>query len=634
MCGICGIFQLGGSFRPVVPQPVLDRMTDAMTHRGPNERGTYSRPGVAMGVRRLSIVDVADGHQPVSNEEGTVWAAQNGEIYNHLRIRSELRSSGHALATRCDTEVIPHLYEQDGLDFPRRLRGIFALAVWDEWHRRGVLARDQMGVKPLYYAVVDDLVIFASELKSLLASELIAGELDYEAIESYLTLGYVPAPRTLLAGVNKLQPGHRLIVEDADYRVEPYWRYPELAVRGTPANESALAEALRQELDEAVRLQLMSDVPLGLMLSGGLDSSIVLALMARHTTEPVKTFSVGFSEGTNELDDARSVARHFGTEHHELELLPSDAVDLDDLVWALDEPLADISTLGFYALSQLAARDVTVALSGQGADELLAGYRKHQAASVLASWQRLPAYVRRIPEGIASRSRGSLRRAGAAAAAEDAASRLLAMSGLLVDGTVHRMFHGPLADATGISPHEVIAERLGSYAAGPLESTLYLDAQLALPDLMLHYFDRASMAHSLEVRVPFLDHHVVELCAQIPPELKVRGRTRKYLLRRVAAPLVPPHVLRKRKVGFFHSAAGTWFRNQADTSIAEYLLSEDPAFGHFLDAHKVRTLVADHRRTGVHSRLLLAILMLEVWLRHFLPRALPRPSQYAATIPA
>ena len=357
MCGICGIAQIGGPKRQLVEPDVLVRMTDVMTHRGPNDRGLHLAPGVALGVRRLSIVDVDGGHQPFANEDGSVFAVQNGELYNHGKIRSELRDRGHRFRSRCDTEILPHLYEEDGDELPARLRGKFGLAVWDERSGRALVARDRLGVKPLYYAVVGDRVVFASELKSLLASGLVDVTLDLEAIDTYLTLGYFPGPLTPLAHVRKLLPAHRLVVTN-DVRVEPYWRFPSPAP-DPGMTEDAAAEQLLAGLEEAVRLRLMSDVPLGAMLSGGLDSSLIVALMARNMSEPVKTFSVGFVEdGTrSELSDARSSRDAFGTDHHQLELsMHETAIELEDLVWALDEPLADLSALGFMALSELAAR--------------------------------------------------------------------------------------------------------------------------------------------------------------------------------------------------------------------------------------------------------------------------------------
>ncbi len=393
MCGICGAVQLGGAPKEVLGVDTLERMTDLMSHRGPDDRGTYLAPGVALGVRRLSIVDVEEGHQPVSSEDRNVWAIQNGELYNHIPVRRQLEQQGHRFLSRCDTEILPHLYEQHGDRFPELLRGMFGLAVWDGARRRAVLARDRLGIKPLYYSVCGDVLVFASELKSLLASGLVDGGLDYEAIDAFLTLGFFPTPATPLAGVSKLQPGHRLVVERGKVRIESYWSYPAPTVSPESVSPEEWAERLLEELEESVRLRLMSDVPLGAMLSGGLDSSLIVALMARNMTEPVKTFSVGFAEAGagNELREARLVAEQLGCEHHELELsFHSLEVDLRDLVWHLDEPLADLSSLGFLALSELASEHVTVALSGQGADELFGGYNKHRAASLAGRWRRAP----------------------------------------------------------------------------------------------------------------------------------------------------------------------------------------------------------------------------------------------------
>ncbi len=639
MCGICGVIQVGGEPREVIAAPVLDRMTDAMTHRGPNDRGVYTAPGVALGVRRLSIVDVAAGHQPFSNEDGQVWAIQNGELYNHDEIRRELARSGHRFKSRCDTEVIPHLYEHAGPAFAERLRGKFGIAVWDGSRRRAVLARDRLGVKPLYYAQVGDLIVFASELKSLLASGLVEPTLDYEAIDAYLTLGFFPGPRTPLAGITKLAPGHRLVVEPSGQRLEQYWVYPSPTRDAPRLRDEEYQERLLAALEESVRLRLMSDVPLGAMLSGGLDSSVIVALMARNMRDPVKTFSVGFAEaGTgNELADARHVAEALGADHHELELsLGEQSVDVSELVWHLDEPVGDLSSLGFLALSELAAKHVTVALSGQGADELLGGYRKHRAASLATTWKRVPGPLRRTALALASHGPSRFDRALDALAATDPTTRLLAMSGRLDESVRQELVRGPLAEVGGGAARRAIDAHARHLADDPLPATLFLDGQLGLVDDMLHYFDRASMAHSLEVRVPFLDHHLVEFCATIPGDLKVRRLTTKYLLRRVARDLVPPRVLEKKKVGFFSHALEGWFNAQTRGLVGDYLLAPEPKYAEFLDRACVEGMVTaqangtDRR----HGRLLLAILMLEIWLSTYLPRALPAPSTDRITVAA
>jgi len=600
-------------------------MTDAMTHRGPNDRGTYSAPGIALGVRRLSIVDVAGGHQPIANEDETVWAVQNGELYNHGEIRSNLRSRGHRFATRCDTEILPHLYEDVGTALPERLRGKFGLAVWDARTRLAVVARDRLGVKPMYYAETGDVVVFASELKSLLASGLVATDLDYEAIDALLTFGFVPGPLTPLAGVRKLMPGERLIVGPHGARTETYWAYPEPA----PVEMSldAAAEGLIAGLDESVRLRLMSDVPLGAMLSGGIDSTVIVASMARQMTEPVKTFSVGFAEAGkgNELEDARFVADYFGAEHHELELSFSDqTVDLAELVWFMDEPLADLSSLGFLALSQLAATEVTVALSGQGADELLGGYRKHRAAALAARWARLPSPFRNAGDALLGLAPRRLRRPAATLRATDPVERLLAASGR-VSGDVRRRLAGPrLRHLDGRVGERIARERLGGVDGDVLAAALYLDGQLGLVDDMLHYFDRASMAYSLEVRVPFLDHHLVEYCATIPSRHKVHRLDTKHVLKHAFRGVIPDRIIDKPKIGFFHNAVDSWFRAQTQGAISDYLLGPDPHYADVLDRTEVERLVRAHASGGGrgNNRLLLSILLLEVWLSSYLPRAL------------
>jgi asparagine synthase (glutamine-hydrolysing) len=634
MCGICGVVQVSGDLRTVASPDVVERMTDSMTHRGPDDRGIHIGPGIAIGARRLSIVDVAAGHQPLCNEDGRIWAAQNGELYNHLELRESLVEDGHTFETRCDTEVIPHLYERFGVEFPKHLFGKFAIAVWDADRRRAVLARDRVGVKPLYYARVGDLVVFGSELKAVLASGCIPLDLDHTAIQLYLTLGYIPGPRTPLAAVSKLMPGHVLVVEDGDVRSQPYWTFPEPHPESRPLAD--WSEGLIDVLERSVRRRLMSDVPLGAMLSGGLDSSLIVALMARNLTDPVKTFSIGFAEDGehNELEDARAVADHFGTEHHELTMsMTAGDVSLETLVWHLDEPLFDLSALGFYWLSELASKHVTVALSGQGADELLGGYRKHRVASLLRPLSRLPHPLRAVPERLVPGRRIDAARAARALAARDPAERLLAMSALVDNDLRDSLLTGSLAGSDDSAARDVINARLGQVKGDPLLVTLYLDAQLALVDDMLQYFDRTSMAHSLEVRVPFLDHEVVEYCARVPADLKVHGRTTKYLLKTAARGLVPDQIIDKRKLGFFRGASAEWLRRQLEGPGQDYLLASEPLYAEFVDPSVVADLVRRHEQ-GDHGRvhLLLAILVLEVWLQTYLPSATSGPAPAIAAV--
>jgi asparagine synthase (glutamine-hydrolysing) len=608
----------------VLGDRALDTMTDAMAHRGPDDRGTYATAGASLGVRRLSVVDVDGGHQPFANEDGSIWAIQNGELFNHLSLREDLHRTGHRFKSRCDTEVLPHLYEEYGAMFPEHLRGMFGIALWDERRQCGVVARDRLGIKPLYYAEVGDLLLFASELKSLLASGMVPLDLDYEAIDAFLTLGFFPAPATPLVAVRKLEPGCLLVIENNSVEQRRFWSYPQPTLeRGGDVEE--WSARLLSALEESVRLRLMSDVPLGAMLSGGLDSSLVVALMAQQMQRPVQTFAVGFAEAgaSNELADARFVAETLGTEHHELELSVADqTISLDRLIWHLDEPVADLSSLGFIALSELARRHVTVALSGQGADELLGGYRKHRAAAIASAWKRVPSPLRRGALAAAARGPSRMRRPVATLGASGAAERLLSMSGALSPSLRGELVRGPLAELDGNAALRAISYRLGDFPDEPLPATLYLDGQLGLPDDMLHYFDRASMAHSLEVRVPFLDHHVVELCASIPAGLKVHRLETKHVLRRAARGLVPDRIIDKPKIGFFNAAVDEWFRGQTSGAISDYLLAPDAAYTDMVDPRTVERLVFGQGRgdTG-NTYALLSILMLEVWLCEYLPRA-------------
>jgi asparagine synthase (glutamine-hydrolysing) len=622
MCGICGAAQLGRRDDPVEELVDLEAMIDVMSHRGPDDRGSFVSAQAVLGARRLSIIDVEHGHQPFANEAGDVWAVLNGELYNHDAVREELRRKGHAFRSRCDTEVLPHLYEERGADLAKAITGDFGIAVWDDRRGRLVLARDRLGVKPLYVGRSGDLLVFGSELKAVLASGAIDTALDYDAVEAYLTLGYLPGPRTLLADVRKLLPGERLVLEDGSVDVARYWSYPEPDTPSPPRlSVDAAADGLVERLEEAIADRLMSDVPLGVMLSGGVDSSLLVALMRRVTSGTIRTFSVGLDDegAQNELADARLVAETFGTEHHELRASVDDRdVPLEDVVWFLDEPFADVSTLGFFTLSRLTRRHVTVALSGQGADELLGGYPKHEAAYLLDLYSRLPRALRAAGRAALRRAPASAGRARDTFLAPDAARRLLAMSRQLSDAERSELLRGPLA-----SPSGAALAAVAPYARpGPaLAATLFMDAQLALPHALLHYFDRMSMAHSLEVRVPYLDERVVEYCAALPPSAKVRGVERKRVLRHAAARVLPRPILEKRKVGFFRHSTGLWLRAHQTREVQSYLFEGELLSGDFLDRAAVRRLATASERSHAADRLLLSILMLEIWLSSYLPRA-------------
>jgi asparagine synthase (glutamine-hydrolysing) len=607
-------------------------MTDIIEYRGPDDAGYLAGEGCSLGARRLAIIDVAGGRQPFADEAGRVWAVQNGEIYNHATLRRELEARGHIFRSRCDTEVLPHLYEEYGPALAHRLRGMFAVAVWDRHRRRGVLIRDRLGIKPLYYAIVQGRVVFGSELKCVLTSGLVSGELDPEAIAAYLMLGYIPGAMTPLKDVRKLLPGEMLVVENEQIRLERWWRYPVPTADTTPRATAEWADALLAKLDESVRLRLMSDMPLGAMLSGGLDSSLIVALMARHTTKPIETFSVGFAGEDSELPDARRVASALGANHHELEVpLCPEPEYLSRLIWHLDEPVSDLSSIGFLALCELAASHITVALTGQGADELFAGYRKHRVASLAEQWQRLPDIVRSGGASLLRRGPGLSERLVDALEASDPATRLLACSGFVRGDLRDELFEGALAEHAGAAERVVRGTARGAPCAAPLEAALYIDARLGLVDHLLLYFDRASMACSLEVRLPFLDHELVELCATIPAALKVRRLQGKHVLREAARGLIPDFVLGKKKDGFFAAKVGTWIAAKDGALVDRLLMCSEPGYAAVINQSAVRRAVADWRagRTG-NEKLLFGLVMLELWLSEYLPRAMASVDERAA----
>jgi asparagine synthase (glutamine-hydrolysing) len=638
MCGICGI---AGRDRtaPALDEARLCAMTDAIVHRGPDERGLHREPGVALGMRRLSVIDVGGSRQPVANEDRRVLAVFNGEIYNFRELREDLRRRGHRLQTDGDGETIVHLYEEHGIEFARRLEGIFAIALWDAPRGRLLLVRDQLGVKPLYYSVGPEGLAFASEVKALIAGGLVSPALDPLAAELFLALGFVPGPRSLFAGVQKLMPGS-LVVWEGDGIVEQraYWSPDEVvSARSANASWAEDQDRLLGHLRRSTRSQMVSDVPLGSMLSGGLDSSLITALMAEHSTQAVKTFSIGFVEDAdaNELGDARRVAERLGTDHHELLTSATDHPDLlDDALWHLEEPVADVSFLGFQLLSRLASESVTVALSGQGADELLGGYRKHQIAALAAPLHRGPAALRAALRAAARHaSAGStLARGLSAVAAEDPAERLLAMSRvlqpqdrsvLLAPGFRERSFEQELAGA--------IKAQLPGSARGPLGETLALDMRLALVDNMLLYFDKMSMAASLEVRVPFLDTELVSFCMQLPDSRKVWLGRRKELLKRASRGLVDEEIIKKPKRGFFHAALGAWLRVHRDSLLSDTLLDPRALARDQYEPSAVRALLAAAGTEGKKSdQRLLSLMLLERWQQLFVDgdgpaRRMPAP---------
>ncbi len=625
MCGICGM--AGRSLEaPPLDAAAMAAMTGVIAHRGPDDDGWHLTPGASLGARRLQVIDLAGSAQPLSNEDGSVWCAFNGEIYNYRELRDELRARGHRFSTDGDTETIVHLYEEHGPGFVEHLRGMFAIAVWDAPRRRLVLARDRMGVKPLYVSEGPRGLAFASEVKCLIAAGVLEPRLDPRSAELFLAWGFVPGPGTLFAGVRKLPPASLLVWEDGRLaRERRYWNPWDHPPSGLGRSWEEDGERLLEQLRASVRARMVADVPVGAMLSGGLDSSLITALMAEAASGPVRTFAIGFAEDgeANELADARQVAARLGTEHHELLTSASDHPDLlDEAAWHLEEPIADLSQLGMLLLSRLARESVTVALCGQGADELLGGYRKHQIARLADVVARAPGPAAAALGTLGRRAEpgSTLARGLAALSTEDPAQRLLAMSRVVAahewsDLLVGELTPRPDTEATIARSAAVHAEPRARTA---LAQTLHMDTHLALVDNMLLYFDKMSMAASLEVRVPFLDHDVVAFCTALGDDRKVWRRHRKELLKRASAGLVDEAIIRKPKRGFFHAALGAWLRTHRDDLFTDVLLdARTRERGQFAPA-AVRRLVAQAGQDGKKAdQRLFCLLLLEQWQRQW-----------------
>lgn len=560
MCGICGIVsgERGGPDLGAVEQ-----MSRRLVHRGPDSDGMFARGPVALAARRLSIIDLDHGDQPIANEDGSVVVVQNGEIYNHRELRRELEGRGHHFATHCDTEVLVHLYEEEGEGFVERLRGMFAIALWDERRGRLLLARDRFGIKPLHYRLADGTLSFASELKAMLEQPGLSRAIDPRAVASYLAFNSIPAPLTIFSEVRKLAPGTLLVWEGGAIQQRRYAR-PRPVPAGRTRNGSAgeLAAELREVLADSVRAHLVSDVPVGVLLSGGVDSGGITALAAAESVAPVKTFSVGFEEsGFDELSRARLVAERYGTDHHELVLRP-DAVDLlPKLVEAFDEPFGDSSALPTFLVSELAASEVKVALSGEGGDELFGGYYTYVADLLAPRLGRLAALASPLIEALPSSDARvgfdyKAKRFARVAATADPLERHHAWKEIFAPTARTAL----LGDGPGWDPVDLYRERYAETAgAEPLARLQDVDLGIYLVDDLLVKTDRLSMAHSLELRVPFLDQRVAELALALPTRHKVRGFAKKRLLRRALAPLLPKQVVGGRKQGFSIPLAA-WLR--------------------------------------------------------------------------
>jgi asparagine synthase (glutamine-hydrolysing) len=624
MCGIAGV--VSATRESNITEAVVRTMCNQIIHRGPDDEGIFVQDGTGLGMRRLSIIDLSGGHQPVFNEDRSAWIVFNGEIYNFLELRPDLEKRGHKFRTNCDTEVIIHLYEEMGTEFVQKLRGMFALAIYDKAKRKLVLARDRVGKKPLHYAFVKDKLYFSSEIKSILAVAPELAGVNSQALLEYLYYGYVPDPITAFTGIQKLPPGHLLEFENGKITIRQYWDLPEYSTHN-PKSEEECLEELEARLLEATRIRLISDVPLGAFLSGGTDSSTIVALMARASSAPVKTFSIGFTKDDfNESAYARMVAQKFGTEHHEMILEPDVVQTVEHLTSTLEEPFGDSSMLPTYYVSQMARQHVTVALSGDGGDEVFAGYDRYRIHSDRRFFENVPEWARRFfRDQVFGRLPRTMK------GRKFTYNVTLPWRERYVDGLsfvpaferdtplLSDDFRAILRRSD--DPQNVLMRYFAQAPAhDPVSELLYVDTKTYMVGDILTKVDRMSMLNSLEVRVPILDHQFMEWVTGLPPEWKLRGSKQKYILRKLAERVgVPSQALDRPKRGFALPLVH-WMRNELKETLMILLEPRTLQRGYF-EASGVRALMNDHLYGGrVLTGRIWRLLMFELWQRNFLEK--------------
>jgi len=632
MCGICGFVGLND-------EPLLRRMTRRLVHRGPDDEGFYfdgSDRGVGLGMRRLSIIDLAGGHQPIANEDHTVWVVFNGEIYNYRELREGLLAKGHTFSTNSDTEVIVHLYEEHGDSCVEYLQGMFTFALWDTGREQLLLARDRLGIKPLYYAVQNGVLVFASELKALLEYNALQKVVDPRALATFLTFLYIPSPGTIFTNVRKLPPAHLLRYRKGELSLRSYWdvTFPGRSERRTISRRTAadgLAE-LRQVIEETVRSHLISDVPLGLFLSGGLDSGSLAAMMARQTSTPVQTFTVGYGDEAgsyNELAAARTMARHIGSNHHEEIVTPNVMELLPKLAWHLDEPFADSSLIPTYLVSASARQHVTVALSGIGGDELFGGYPRYLGARLAGGYERLPRWLRQaaarliefVPESTGSRNMGGRIKRFVKSGLLPPREQYLSWISFYDEKGLGALFSPSFNAAVNNMPSLWDAHR-GWYdhaqASTVMDRVFSTDVKGYLADDLLMMGDKMSMAASLELRVPYCDHRLIEYAAAMPEELKVKGLTLKLLFRNAIKEMLPAEIVNRTKQGFM-VPIGPWLKKELKPLVEELLSESSIEKRGYFNYATVHRLLAEHESGRRNcSDQIFALLMLELWHRIYL----------------
>lgn len=625
MCGISGIIYQDRGRQ--VAKENLRRMCHTLAHRGPDDEGFYLRDHVGLGMTRLSIIDLESGHQPISNEDGSIWIICNGEIYNHPDLRRDLEARGHRFRTESDIEVVVHAYEEKGEACVNRLNGMFAFAIWDKGKQRLILGRDRLGKKPLYYLLDGEKLIFGSEIKAILAYPGVNTELDLEALDAYLTLEYVPVPLSIFKGIKKLPSGHLLVLDKHRAQIKKYW---ELKLESEPLSTKESEERLLDLLRDAVRIRLKSDVSLGALLSGGIDSSATVALMSQMTDRPIKTFSVGFEDRSyNELHFAKRVSQCFQTEHHETIVDPKVAYLAEKLLRHLDEPLADFSTIPTYLVTQFARGKVKVALSGDGGDEIFAGYETYVADKLDRAYRKLPAFIRQpLTSGVAAKLRPSPKKKGTI-------NRLKRFTegAILPAELQHTRWMIAFSEAEkaalsihgafdGVSPgrgYGLITDYFkAAEFADPLKQQQYVDINSYLPDNILVKVDRMSMANSLEVRSPLLDYRLVEFALNLPPHMKMKGIVGKYLLRKVMSGTLPKEILNRGKEGF-SIPIKNWLRGELRELMLDMLSEERIKREGLFSPRYIQQLISEHLNGRQnHSHRLWSLMAFELWSDEYL----------------
>lgn len=627
MCGITGFISKNKNLPTAEREVLLDKMCRSITHRGPDEQGTIVKDAAALGMRRLSIIDLKSGQQPIFDCSGNLAIVFNGEIYNYQQLKSDLETRGHKFKTNSDTETIVHAYEEFGADCVKYLRGMFAFAIYDFAAESLFIARDRVGKKPLFYSKTKQgNFVFGSELKTLLEHGEISKEIELSALDAYLNFGYVPEEFCIFKDVHKLAPGHFLIYKNGEIRTQKYWDF-EYSGETENKTEAEFIDILREKIKEAVKIRLISEVPLGAFLSGGVDSSSIVGMMSQLSETPVKTFSIGFNEDSfDELKFARVAAKHFKTEHHEFVVTPDLVEIVDDLVWHFDEPFADSSALPTYMVSKMARDFVTVVLSGDGGDELFAGYTRYVTDKKRSGFANLPKFVRQnflqkisenLPHGAKGKNFLYNTSLDAVERYIDSVSHFNNLNRNELYSTEFRTkLNGNFGKASNL--YKEIADSVLSENA--TDKLLYLDSKTYLPSDILTKVDRMTMATSLEARVPLLDHELIEFVQTIPAELKLKGNETKYIFKKAMEGIVPNEILYREKQGF-GVPIGEWINSQLKSRIHETLLEKKTLERGYFDEKYIKILLDEHTRNRRdHSHSLWILWMLELWHREFVDK--------------